>query len=60
MDHGVRQIAILADDAGDQGKDLYIKLCKEMTDCCTSSRRPRTPTARSSTPASRTRSSSAP
>ena len=32
MDHGVRQIAILADDAGDQGKDLYIKLCKEMTD----------------------------
>ena len=32
MDHGVRQIAILADDAGDQGKDLYIRLCKEMTD----------------------------
>ena len=32
MDHGVHQIAILADDAGDQGKDLYIKLCKEMTD----------------------------
>lgn len=32
MDHGVRQIAILADDAGNQGKDLYIKLCKEMTD----------------------------
>ena len=32
MDHGVRQIAILADDARDQGKDLYIKLCKEMTD----------------------------
>lgn len=32
MDHGVRQIAILADDAGDQGKDLYIKLCREMTD----------------------------
>ena len=32
MDHGVRQIAILADDAVDQGKDLYIKLCKEMTD----------------------------
>ena len=32
MDHGVRQIAILADDAADQGKDLYIKLCREMTD----------------------------
>ena len=32
MDHGVRQIAILADDAGDQGKDLYIRLCREMTD----------------------------
>ena len=32
MDHGVRQIAILADDAGDQGKGLYIKLCREMTD----------------------------
>ena len=32
MDHGVRQIAILADDAANQGKDLYIKLCKEMTD----------------------------
>ena len=32
MDHGVRQIAILADDAANQGNDLYIKLCKEMTD----------------------------
>ena len=32
MDHGVRQIAILADDAANQGNDLYIKLCNEMTD----------------------------
>ena len=32
MDHGVRQIAILADDAANQGNDLYIKLCKEMTE----------------------------
>ena len=31
MDHGVRQIAILADDAANQGNDLYIKLCNEMT-----------------------------
>ena len=32
MDHGVRQIAILADDAANQGNNLYIKLCKEMTE----------------------------
>lgn len=32
MDHGVRQIAVLADDAANQGNDLYIKLCKDMTD----------------------------
>ena len=32
MDHGVRQIAILADDAANQGNELYIKLCKDMTD----------------------------
>lgn len=32
MDHGVRQIAILADDAADQGSDLYIKLCEDMTE----------------------------
>ncbi|MEW6868350.1 beta-N-acetylglucosaminidase domain-containing protein [Trueperella pyogenes] len=31
MDHGVRQIAILADDARDQGQDLYTKLLKDMT-----------------------------
>ncbi len=31
MDHGVRQIAILADDAGNQGNALYIKLCTDMT-----------------------------
>ena len=31
MDHGVRQIAILADDAGNQGDALYIKLCTDMT-----------------------------
>lgn len=32
MDHGVRQIAILADDAANQGNDLYIKLCTDMTE----------------------------
>ena len=32
MDNGVRQISILADDAGNQGNALYIKLCKEMTE----------------------------
>lgn len=32
MDSGVRQISILADDAGNQGSDLYAKLCKDMTD----------------------------
>ncbi len=30
MDHGVRQIAILADDAANQGDALYIKLLKDM------------------------------
>lgn len=30
LDHGVRQIAILADDAANQGDDLYIKLLKDM------------------------------
>lgn len=28
---GVRQIAILADDAGNQGNDLYVKLCQDIT-----------------------------
>lgn len=32
MDHGVRQIAILADDAGNQGSTLYTRLCNDMTD----------------------------
>lgn len=32
MDNGVRQISILADDAGNQGSALYTKLCKDMTD----------------------------
>ena len=32
MDHGVRQISILADDAGNQGSALYTRLCKDMTD----------------------------
>lgn len=32
MDHGVRQISILADDAGNQGNALYTRLCKDMTD----------------------------
>ena len=32
MDHGVRQIAILADDAGNQGSSLYTRLCNDMTD----------------------------
>ena len=32
MDHGVRQIAILADDAGNQGQALYTKLLKDMTE----------------------------
>lgn len=32
MDHGVRQIAILADDAADQGSELYIRLCEDMTE----------------------------
>lgn len=32
MDYGVRQIAILADDARNQGQDLYIRLCKDMTE----------------------------
>lgn len=31
MDHGVRQIAILADDAGNQGQALYTKLLEDMT-----------------------------
>lgn len=31
IDAGVRQIAILADDAGDQGSDLYTKLCQDTT-----------------------------
>ena len=32
IDHGVRQIAILADDAANQGNDLYIQLLEDMTD----------------------------
>ena len=32
MDHGVRQISILADDAGNQGSALYTRLCNDMTD----------------------------
>ena len=32
MDYGVRQISILADDAGNQGSDLYTRLLKDMTD----------------------------
>ena len=31
IDHGVRQIAILADDAGNQGNALYTRLCEDMT-----------------------------
>ena len=31
MDHGVRQIAILADDAGNQGSALYTRLLIDMT-----------------------------
>ena len=31
MDHGVRQIAILADDAGNQGSALYTRLLTDMT-----------------------------
>lgn len=32
MDAGVRQIAILADDAGNQGSELYIKLMRDLVD----------------------------
>ena len=32
IDHGVRQIAILADDAANQGNDLYIQLLEDMTE----------------------------
>ena len=32
MGAGVRQIAVLADDAGNQGSDLYIKLMTELVD----------------------------
>lgn len=32
MGAGVRQIAVLADDAGNQGNELYIKLMKELVD----------------------------
>ena len=32
IDHGVRQIAILADDEGNQGADLYTRLLKDMSD----------------------------
>ncbi|MBY4797778.1 beta-N-acetylglucosaminidase domain-containing protein [Collinsella sp. AGMB00827] len=32
MDHGVRQICILADDARNQGADLYTRLLRDMTD----------------------------
>ena len=59
MDHGVRQIAILADDAANQGNDLYIKLCNEMTNWLREQQKARRRTARSSTPALRTRSFSA-
>lgn len=32
MGAGVRQIAILADDAGNQGSELYIKLMRDLVD----------------------------
>ena len=32
MGVGVRQIAVLADDAANQGNDLYIKLMEELVD----------------------------
>ena len=32
IDAGVRQIAILADDAGDAGEDVYVRLLEDMTD----------------------------